>query len=218
MAFYWHKRGGFMKNAHVTREPSHTRLPKEWWMSEDGVILITSWRRDGMLVKDVAAKIGISESTLHAWCKENPQLKDILAMSKELANYKVENALLKRALGFTSTEIKVTLGKKIVGGEMFQVLEEKTTKQVAPDVTACLAWLNNKNFDVWKRNRDKCVEPTEEDRKVNITIVRGNGSDEVLGSETNQGVNIQIGGSGKKPDNGRDPSLDVWPEDWEDEE
>lgn len=199
-------------------EVKQLSLPKEWWLSEDGVILITSWRRDGMTFRDIANKIGINENTFHDWCRENPQLKDVKTTTKELVDYRVENALLKRALGFKSTEIKVTIGKKIVGGEMFQVLEEKTTKDVAPDVTACLAWLNNKKFQEWKHNRDRCVETTEEDRKVNITIVRGKGSEELLGSETNQGVNIQIGGTGRKPDSGRDPALDEWPEDWEDEE
>lgn len=194
----------------------------EQWITEDGLLLITGWRRENATYAEIAERIGIDRATFYKWRERYPELEEALQTTRDIVNYKVENALLKRALGFQSKEIKVTLGKKVVGGKMFQVLKETTTKDVAPDVTACLAWLNNNNFDKWKRNRDKVVEVTDEDKNVNITIIRGKDSDNALGSETNTGVSFDInsgtGGKGKEK-SGRDPELDVWPDDFvEDEE
>lgn len=194
--------------------------PVDTWLTEDGITLITAWARDGATFEQICERIGVTNTTLLRWRKAHPELNKALMTSRELVNIKVENALLKLALGFESKEIKVTLGKKAVGGELYEVLKETTTKQVAPNVTACLAWLNNREFDKWKRNRDKVAETTEEDRNVRITIIRGKDSDDELGSETNKGVDFDIkvedNKSKKKPE--RDPALDEWPEDWEDEE
>lgn len=194
----------------------------EQWITEDGLLLITGWRRENATYAEIAERIGIDRATFYKWRDRYPELEEALQTTRDIVNYRVENALLKRALGFQSKEIKVTLGKKVVGGEMFQVLKETTTKDVAPDVTACLAWLNNNNFDKWKRNRDKVVEVTDEDKNVNITIIRGKGSDNALGSETNTGVSFDINngtGDKGKEKSGRDPELDVWPDDFvEDEE
>ena len=81
---------------------------------------------------------------------------------------------MKAALGYTTKEIKVTLGKKVLNGEVFEVLKETTTREVAPNVTACMAWLNNRKPTQWKRNRDVFISPEEANMKnVNITIVKG---------------------------------------------
>ena len=190
----------------------------DYWLTEDGLILIEAWARDGYLLNEIADRMGIERYTLSKWRKRYPEIAQALNTGKELVDYKVENALLKAALGYTTKEIKVTLGKKVVNGEVFEVLKETTTREVAPNVTACMAWLNNRKHDQWKRNRDKVLELDEEDSNINITIVRGPKEDN-LGDNVNQEVNFQPKKQEEtKVEESDEKDLDYWPEDWEDED
>lgn len=190
----------------------------DYWLTDDGLILIEAWARDGYLLNEIADRMGIERYTLSKWRKRYPEIAQALNTGKELVDYKVENALLKAALGYTTKEIKVTLGKKIINGETFEVLKETTTREVAPNVTACMAWLNNRKHDQWKRNRDKVLELDEEDSNINITIVRGPKEDS-LGDNVNQEVNFQPKKQEQtKVEESDEKDLDYWPEDWEDED
>lgn len=190
----------------------------DYWLTDDGLILIEAWARDGYLLNEIADRMGIERYTLSKWRKRYPEIAQALNTGKELVDYKVENALLKAALGYTTKEIKVTLGKKVLNGEVFEVLKETTTREVAPNVTACMAWLNNRKHDQWKRNRDKVLELDEEDSNINITIVRGPKEDN-LGDNVNQEVNFQPKKQEEtKVEESDEKDLDYWPEDWEDED
>lgn len=191
----------------------------DYWLTDDGLILVEAWARDGCLLDEIAQKMGIERQTLYTWRKKYPEIARALSTGKELIDYKVENALLKAALGYTTKEIKVTLGKKMLNGEVYEVLKETTTREIAPNVTACMAWLNNRKHDQWKRNRDKVLEMDEEDSNINITIVRGNPKQDNLGDNVNQEVKFEPKKEELvKMDSVDENDPDYWPEDWEDED
>lgn len=201
----------------------------DYWLSDDGLMLIQSWSRDGLTLDEIQNKIGISHETLRKWRQRYPEVDEAMSKGREFVDYKVENALLKAALGYTKKSIKVTLGKKIINGETFQVLKETTTEEVGPNVTACMAWLNNRKHDQWKRNRDKVLNLDEEDNNINITIVRGPRTENELGDTTNTEVNFKSKTPGEKAADAKEKSIpknqdvddsdvDYWPEDWEDED
>lgn len=194
----------------------------DYWLTDDGLTLIEAWARDGLTIEEFCGKMGISRETFRKWRNRYPEINEAMSVGKELIDYKVENALLKAALGFTTKEIKVTLGKKMLNGEVYEVLKETTTREVAPNVTACMAWLNNRKHDQWKRNRDKVLDLTEEDSNINITIVRGPKTEEAIGDNTNQEVKFEskkpVEEENPTPQKVEDEDLDYWPDDWEDEE
>lgn len=191
----------------------------DYWLTDDGLILIEAWARDGYLLDDIAQRMGIERQTLYTWRKKYPEIARALNTGKELIDYKVENALLKAALGYTTKEIKVTLGKKMLNGKVYEVLKETTTREIAPNVTACMAWLNNRKHDQWKRNRDKVLEMDEEDSNINITIVRGNPKQDNLGDNVNQEVKFEPKKEELVEVNSVDENdPDYWPDDWEDED
>ncbi|MBO7695424.1 MAG: helix-turn-helix transcriptional regulator [Methanobrevibacter sp.] len=162
----------------------------DYWLTDDGLLLIEAWTRDGITLEDLSSKMGITRQTLNGWKNTYPEIKKAMSVGKELIDYKVENALLKAALGFTTKEIKVTIGKKPFNGEMFELLKETTTKEVAPNVTACMAWLNNRKHEQWKRNRDKTIDVDPEEQGITISIVRGPKEDQ-LGTNVNQEVKFE---------------------------
>lgn len=145
----------------------------DYWLTEDGLELIRSWSRDTFSKAEIAKRMDINVNTLVKWQKQYEEINDAINVTRELVDYQVENAVLKAALGYKTKEIKVTIGKKVVNGEMVEMLKETTVKEVPPNIKAAMFWLNNRKFDDWKLNRDKIVEVDPDDSQVTITIQRG---------------------------------------------
>lgn len=144
------------------------------WLTEDGLLLLECWARDFTL-GEVAQKIGISEVTLWKWRQTYPEIEERISKSKEITDYRVENALLKSALGYTTTETKTILGKPDKDGNR-QIRVERIEKEIPPNVTACMAWLNNRKPDQWKRNRDNMFEMKDDKSNITVNIIK-HGSD-----------------------------------------
>lgn len=64
-------------------------------MTEEGLLQLESWARDGLTDEQIAANIGISRSTLNEWKKKYSDISDTLKRGKEVVDIQVENALLK---------------------------------------------------------------------------------------------------------------------------
>lgn len=212
----------------------------DYWLTEDGLELIRSWSRDTFSKAEIAKRMNINVNTLVKWQKQYEEINDAINTTRELVDYQVENAILKAALGYKTKEIKITLGKKVVNGEMVEMLKETTIKEVPPNIKAGIFWLNNRKFDDWKINRDKIVEVDPDDSQVTITIQRGNkqkidiyDEDEEVtdedenveiydenGDVVNKSVTYtkeQLEQSGDDSDEEDDEDTSCW-DDWEDDE
>lgn len=69
----------------------------EYWRTTDGLILLQGWARDGLTDEQIAHNIGIRRTTLYDWKNKYLDINDALKKGKEIVDYEVENALLKRA-------------------------------------------------------------------------------------------------------------------------
>ena len=74
------------------------------WLTEEGLLKVEGWARDGLTDKQIAQKIGITPNTFYQWVNRFTDFKYTLKKSKEVADRKVENALFKRALGYEYEE------------------------------------------------------------------------------------------------------------------
>jgi len=74
------------------------------WVTEEGLLLIEGWARDGLTDEQIAYNIGINRDTLYTWKKKYPDISDALKKGKKVVDRQVENALLKRALGYSYEE------------------------------------------------------------------------------------------------------------------
>lgn len=147
------------------------------WDHGDNLFLIESWARSGDTQETIAKKIGITGLTFGRWVANVEPIKKAVRQSKEIIDYKVENALLKLALGYEAVEEKVILGKPDKEGNCV-VKRETVTKDIGPNVTACMAWLNNRKPDDWKRNRDNTLELDDDDRNISIKIYKATSPDD----------------------------------------
>lgn len=69
----------------------------EYWRTTDGLILLQGWARDGLTDEQIAHNCGITVKTLYEWKNRYGDICDALKKGKEIVDYEVENALLKRA-------------------------------------------------------------------------------------------------------------------------
>lgn len=125
----------------------------EYWLTEDGLTLLEGWARDGLTDEQLAGKMGINPATLYDWKKKYPKISEALKKGKEVVDIQVENALLKRALGYDFQEEKIERSDK----DGLKVVQ--TVKHIPPDTTAQIFWLKNRRPDRW---RDK-PEPASDD-------------------------------------------------------
>lgn len=70
----------------------------EYWLTEDGLLLLTAWARDGLTDDQIANNIGINVKTLWIWKNTYSPIGNALKKGKEIIDIQVENALLKKAL------------------------------------------------------------------------------------------------------------------------
>lgn len=114
------------------------------WLEPEGLLKIEGWARDGALEEQIANNIGIAQKTLIEWKNKYPELNNALKKGKEVIDIQVENALLKRALGYQTTEYMIDeKGRK-----------KAIKKQIAPDVVAQIFWLKNRKPKEWRDKRD----------------------------------------------------------------
>lgn len=114
----------------------------EAWLAPDRLALVQSWARDGLLDQDIARRMGVDPSTLRRWRDRYPALNQALCQAQDLDS-QVEGALLRRALGYSVTEVKrVDNGKDAVS-------VTETVKHVPPDTTALFFWLKNRQPQRW---------------------------------------------------------------------
>lgn len=122
----------------------------EKWLELEGLLLIESWARDGLTDEQIAKNIGISRSTLNEWKKKYPDISDTLKRGKEVVDVEVENSLLKRSLGFTTTEVTRERALNPETGKFKLVVTKAVTKEIPPDTTAQIFWLKNRRPDLWR--------------------------------------------------------------------
>lgn len=142
------------------------------WLEDDNLLLLEAWARDGYTLTDIARRIGINLDTLVIWKKKYEPIKEALSIGKELVDYKVENALLKSALGYRTKDVKVTTTMRY--GRVVETIKETTDREVAPNVTAIQMWLYNRQKDKWKNmsSSKSMLDEMGDDSTIEITVTR----------------------------------------------
>lgn len=104
--------------------------------------------RIGATDKDIAAFFGVRESTLNNWKLKHPAFMEALKRGKDEVDGLVEQSLFRRAMGYSHQAEKV-----------FQyqgaIVRAKTVEHYAPDTTACIFWLKNRQPEKWRDRREE---------------------------------------------------------------
>lgn len=122
---------------------------------KDKLICVEGWARSGLTEKQIAKNLGVAYSTFKEYKKKYSALSAVLKKGKEVVDFEVEGALIRRALGYEyEEEIKELVEDEITGKAELKVVKT-IKKKVAPDVTAQIFWLKNRKPEEWRNDPHK---------------------------------------------------------------
>lgn len=120
----------------------------EKWLTPEGLALLNGWAKDGLTDEQIAKNMKVSTSTYYEYKKKHVEILEALKKGKEVVDYEVENALLKRALGYTITIEEDRLDK------YGYVHTLKKNVHIPADTTAQIFWLKNRKPDKWREKQE----------------------------------------------------------------
>jgi len=128
------------------------------------LFLVECWARDGLVDVQIAEKLGISEASFYKYRNEHREFMEALKDGKEVVDFEVECALLKRARGYKFEEVTKEIlpilneyGQYTYDehGNIKKALQvvKSVLKEVQPDTTAQIFWLKNRKPKLWRDRR-----------------------------------------------------------------
>ena len=155
---------------------------KAFWLSEEGLILIAGWRRNGVALTEIATKhIGVSKTAFWGWYRESEELRKACAVAKDVADSAVEDALWRRAVGYDYWEEVWDL----IEGELR--LSRKFKKHMPPDTKAIMQWLFNRLPLQWRALQEPLQDTQYTETIKNILVAMK----EVANSGESQQVEVK---------------------------
>ena len=79
----------------------------KWDSVKEKIHLVEKWARDGLTEEQICKNLRISVATLEKYKKQHPEMLKALKKGKEVLITELENALIRRALGYDYEEKKV---------------------------------------------------------------------------------------------------------------
>lgn len=114
----------------------------ELWETREKLAQIQLWAEEGKSYSEIARNMGISHQLLGYWRKKSYLINEAIELGYEFCHGKVEDALFKKATGYTIQETVIDAK----GNE--HVIE----KYIQPDIKAIQYYLNNRCKERWSGN------------------------------------------------------------------
>ena len=124
------------------------------WLEPDNLLKLQAWARDGLTDEQIASNMGVAYSTLKVWKEKYSAVSAALKKGKEVIDIQVENALLKRALGYSYNEVTRERIRDPETGETSLEITKTVKKEVVPDTTAQIFWLKNRKPKEWRDRKE----------------------------------------------------------------
>jgi len=119
------------------------RGPKSKYDSAYHNKLVEALAELGLTDLEMAKKLGISRSTFSLWKKKQPKFVKVLKAGKTIADQKVVQSLYQRACGYSHPEVHIS-------NYQGEITKTAIVKHYAPDTTACIFWLKNRDPEQWR--------------------------------------------------------------------
>lgn len=144
------------------------------WITDDGLVLVQGWARDGLTDEQIAKNIGIAPRTYYEWQERFPQFRQAIKKGKAPVDIEVENALLKRALGYEYEETITEIEEVEEGRQKKHI--RRIRKHMPPDVGAIVFWLKNRKSGKWRDKIEAAPETENELLQSLLDLERRSGS------------------------------------------
>lgn len=97
----------------------------------------------GAIDADLADFFKVNRDTVNQWRLTFPEFAEALKLGKEVADERVKRSLYHKAVGYSHDAVKIL----IVNGKVRKI---PYIEQFAPDTTACIFWLKNRDPANWR--------------------------------------------------------------------
>ena len=103
----------------------------QYWLTDDGLLLIEGMARDGLTDEQIAGKMGISRETYYKWRRDFADISDAIKKGRAPIDYEVENKLLElcRAGDRTAIIFWLKCRKPDIWNDR-RVIDENTDRQI----------------------------------------------------------------------------------------
>lgn len=145
---------------------------KRRYYRKNDPLLAAKYLSAGLSIPEIAERLEMSLGQLYAYASEHVEFAAALCLPGGGARMDdmVEEALLRRALGYYSKEVYSEELVDADSGEPVKLLKRRTVlKPVPPDVRAALLWLENHRPEKWNKSsvsaelQDIPLEPDDRD-------------------------------------------------------
>lgn len=126
------------------------------WITEDGLLLIKGWARDGLTNQDIAQNIGVSHTTFCDWENKFPEIVEALKKGRKPILVQVEDTFLEKKLSGYFVDEEIVEVTKHPNGEKTEH-RKKMKRWIPPDTTAMIFYL-------------KCKKPKYYNDKLTVTV------------------------------------------------
>lgn len=116
---------------------------QDLWRSKDGLLRIEGMARRGLSDQQIFQKMDISRQTFYTWKKKYPEIDMALRSGRAPMEVELENALIKKALGYTQTDQEVIEEMTEKDGVVTKHIK-RVTKVYPPDTGAVIFLLKNR--------------------------------------------------------------------------
>lgn len=99
---------------------------------------------------EIAEAFGVSERTLYRWQKAHPEFRQTLKASKSQADSVIAESLYCKAIGKAKRSTVHKRTRQDATGKVVETITEKSEETLAPDTTAMIFWLKNRNPELWR--------------------------------------------------------------------
>lgn len=125
------------------------------WISQDGLMILKGWARDGLTDGEIAKNIGVTQYTLIEWKKKFPQIADTIKEGRRPIIVEVEDSFFEKKLKGYFVEEEIVEVTKHPNGEKTEH-RKKMKRWIPPDTTALIFYL-------------KCRKPQQYNDKLAIS-------------------------------------------------
>ena len=99
----------------------------------------------GQTDKELADFFEVNVRTIYRWQGDHPEFCQALKAGKEVADARVERSLFQKAVGYEQDAVKI-----FMPGGATEPVYAPYVEKIAPDTTAGIFWLKNRNPAAWR--------------------------------------------------------------------
>ncbi|PUA40656.1 transposase [Paenibacillus elgii] len=117
---------------------------------------IRGWCQEGLTNEQMSEKLGIHPASWYEYASKHPAFAELINWGKSVTINRVENSLLKAAMGYEYEEIKTIVEEDKNGKKRTRI--EKVKRHQPPNPTAMIFYLKNRAPNEWNDRREIIVD------------------------------------------------------------